>query len=247
MFFTPRWIASHLFAATLVVAFVIAGLWQVNRLGERLDQNDLIESRLGEVVTLASVTDNPADDLEFRRVQVEGFYVPDSEILIANRSRDGTPGFWMWTTLRSDVGDIIVNRGFVSRDLILGTAELVPGETLEPASGDVIVEGLLRVGFDEASLSDLNDQLSRPDAATAAEVLNLNPAIDPTIYLQLQLQEPPLFQEWPQVLPLPDLGEGPHRSYAFQWFTFATIGTIGYGLLLRRIKRGDQTRGDVPI
>lgn len=247
MFFTPRWIASHLFAATLIVAFIIAGMWQVNRLGERLDQNVRIESRIGEVVTLASVTDTPTDELEFRRVQVAGSYVEGSEILIANRSRDGTPGFWMWTTLRTAVGDVLVNRGFVSRDLILGTAQLVPGETLDPERGDVIVEGLLRVGFENANLSASGDQLSRPDAATAASALGLDTALDPTIYLQLQLQEPPLSQQWPQVLPLPDLGEGPHRSYAFQWFTFATIGTIGYGLLLRRIKRGDQTRGDVPV
>ena len=219
----------------------------MNRLGERLDQNALVESRLGEVVTLASVTDDPVESLEFRRVQVAGSFVADSQILIANRSREGTPGFWMWTTFRTDVGDILVNRGFVSRDIILGTAQLVPSETIEPSRGQIIIEGLLREGFDQANLSELGDQLSRPDAATAAEVLGLRTALDPSIYLQLQVQEPPLSQEWPQVLPLPDLGEGPHRSYAFQWFTFATIGTIGYGLLLRRIKRGDQTRGDVPV
>ncbi len=247
MFFTPRWIASHLFAATLIVAFVIAGFWQVNRLAERQDQNALVESRLGEVVALSNVADFDVGDLEFRRVQVEGSFIFDSQILIANRSREGTPGFWIWTTFRTDLGDLVVNRGFVSRDIVLGTAELVAGETLEPTAGQIVIEGLLREGFDDASLSEANDQLSRPDPATAAEVLGLDTALDSSIYLQLQAQEPPLNQQWPQVLPLPDLGEGPHRSYAFQWFTFATIGVIGYGLLLRRIKRGDQTRGDVPV
>jgi cytochrome oxidase assembly protein ShyY1 len=30
------------------------------------------------------------------------------------------------------------------------------------------------------------------------------------------------------------LSEGPHLSYAVQWFIFATIAVIGYGVLVRR-------------
>lgn len=247
MFLTPRWIASHVFVALLIASFVVAGFWQVGRLGERLDENDLIESRLDQVVLLSSVVDEPTDQLEFRRVRVEGQFNPDSEILIANRSRDGEPGFWAWTTFETDLGDIIVNRGFVNRDLVLGTVDLAPGEDLRPNSGPTIIEGLIRTGFERGSLSSGGDQLSIPNAQLAAESLSIDPALDLSLYLQLEAQQPVRSQTWPQVLPPPDLGEGPHRSYAFQWFTFATIGVIGYGLVLRRINRGNQARGDVPV
>ena len=38
-------------------------------------------------------------------------------------------------------------------------------------------------------------------------------------------------------VPLPGTRRGPHRSYAAQWFIFATIGLVGYPLILRRVAR----------
>lgn len=247
MFLSVRWIASHLFVAVLVASFILAGFWQVNRLGQRLDQNDLIRSRLNQVVLLDSVLDDPTDELEFRRVQVQGRFEPGREILIANRSREGEPGFWVWTSFETGDGDILVNRGFVNRDIILGTVGLAVGEDLAPTGGEVIIEGLIREGFDRGNLSEAGDQISIPNPALAAQTLGIDPALAPSLYLQLEAQEPSRLQAWPQAIPAPDLGEGPHRSYAFQWFTFATIGVFGYGMVLRRISRGDQTRGDVPV
>ncbi len=247
MFFTPRWIASHIFVVVLVAAFIAAGLWQVNRLSQRLDNNDLVRSRLSDVVLLESVVDEPVDELEFRRVQVSGNFDNGSEILIANRSREGEPGFWVWTTFETSFGDILVNRGFVNREIVLGTVGLAVDETLLATPGQVTIEGLIREGFDRGNLSEAGDQLSIPNPTLAAETLGISPALDPVLYLQLEGQAPIREETWPQVVPPPDLGEGPHRSYAFQWFTFATIGVVGYGLVLRRIKRGNQARGDVPV
>lgn len=247
MFLTPRWLASHLFVSVLVAAFIVAGFWQINRLGQRQDVNALITARLGQIVLLDSVATEPFEDLEFRRVQVRGNFEPNSEILIANRSREGEPGFWVWTNFETDSGDILVNRGFVNREIILGTAQLAIGEDLAPTGGQVTIEGLIREGFERGNLSENGDQLSIPNPELATQTLGTDPILDPALYLQLEAQEPSRSQAFPQVLPPPDLGEGPHLSYAFQWFTFATIGVIGYGILLRRIKRGDQTRGDVPV
>ena len=45
-------------------------------------------------------------------------------------------------------------------------------------------------------------------------------------------------------VPPPALGEGPHLSYAVQWFLFAAVGAVGYPMLLRRQARerpGDRT------
>jgi surfeit locus 1 family protein len=38
----------------------------------------------------------------------------------------------------------------------------------------------------------------------------------------------------PPRVPVPPMDEGSHQSYAFQWFSFATISIIGMGLFLRR-------------
>jgi surfeit locus 1 family protein len=36
---------------------------------------------------------------------------------------------------------------------------------------------------------------------------------------------------------LPELDEGPHRSYAFQWFSFAVIAVVGAGIVIRSDRR----------
>lgn len=247
MFLTPRWILSHVFVLALIVAFVIAGFWQVDRLGQRRDENALIRSRMGESVSFDVAEGSEPDDLEYLRVQVEGSFDPDSSILIANRSDEGTPGFWMWTNfVTSSDGDLLVNRGFVERSVILGLDGSARLADAEPTDGVVLIEGLLRRGIDGGRIADAGDQLSRPDAAFAVELLSLDPALDPEIYLELTAQEPPRASSVPRPVPAPDLGEGSHGSYAFQWFTFAVMGAIGYVALLLRIRRGDQERGDVP-
>ena len=253
MFLTPRWFASHLFALTLIVAFVAAGLWQLERLDQRVEQNEQVLERIGLVNSFAAVAalDQPGGEgteLEFRRVQLQGSFDASREVLIANRSREGVSGFWLWTVFEIDGGpEMIVNRGFVERGSVLGSATSADIGQAAPTSGPVTIEGLLRAGDLDARLSEDRTQLTRPDTVLAAEVLGVTAALDPVLYLQLEAQEPPRFEMFPIPLPRPDLGQGPHLSYAFQWFTFATIGVIGYGALLRRIKRGYQERGDVPL
>ena len=47
---------------------------------------------------------------------------------------------------------------------------------------------------------------------------------------------PPL----PRRLPVPELSEGPHLSYAIQWFAFALILGIGYPLFVAKQEREDH-------
>ena len=54
------------------------------------------------------------------------------------------------------------------------------------------------------------------------------------MYLLLQTQRPSQQGALPEPPPLPPLTNGPHLSYAVQWFSFATIAIVGYIVLLRR-------------
>jgi len=49
--------------------------------------------------------------------------------------------------------------------------------------------------------------------------------------MKLQTQRPAQSGSLPTPEPPPPLDEGPHLDYAFQWFSFATIALLGYGLL----------------
>ena len=70
------------------------------------------------------------------------------------------------------------------------------------------------------------DQLA---SATGVDIL---PA-----YLLLQTQDPPQPGDLPQVAETPPLSEGPHFSYAVQWFLFTIIGLVGYAALVRKEAR----------
>ena len=97
----PRWLLSHLFVAAVLVAFVSAGLWQLRRLDERRATNVLVEERFsGEPTDVADVVTVDADEAtveaaEYRRIEATGAYAPDDQVLIANRTQDGAPGYWV--------------------------------------------------------------------------------------------------------------------------------------------------------
>ena len=62
-------------------------------------------------------------------------------------------------------------------------------------------------------------------------------------WVQLQREVPTPPGRVPRLLPAPELTEGPHLSYAIQWFIFSTIAIVGYPLILRRRAR-ELARGD---
>jgi cytochrome oxidase assembly protein ShyY1 len=64
--------------------------------------------------------------------------------------------------------------------------------------------------------------------------------------VQLQQQDPPITTDTLTPVPLPPQDNGPHLSYAVQWFIFSTIAVIGYPLILRRNARSrDEEDEDV--
>jgi cytochrome oxidase assembly protein ShyY1 len=65
-------------------------------------------------------------------------------------------------------------------------------------------------------------------------------------YVQLTSSQPAQPGPEPEVLPEPVLDEGPHLSYAVQWFIFSLIAIVGYPLILRRSAR-NRDQDDDPM
>lgn len=220
----PRWIASHLLVLGLVVVMVNLGFWQLRRLDERRDRNELVASRLAlppvPVEDLVAAGDGAevTDDIRFRPVTATGRY--DGPTTAVRTTQDGATGAWVLSTLELDTGGVVaVLRGF---------AALAPdGSVPEPGppSGATIIEGVAvpvprlphtaETGFDRLT-DGIADVLPVVVQAQAADVeADLTP------------------------VPTPDLGEGPHLGYAVQWFLFSAVGVVGYPILLRRRLRDD--------
>ncbi|HEX5365578.1 MAG TPA: SURF1 family protein [Acidimicrobiales bacterium] len=235
----PLWILSHLLVVLLVVAMVNLGLWQLRRLDERRDRNDLIESRLeqpvrpvGEVLAVGDT--GSVDDARFRQVSAIGRYDGGDTVVVRNRSQDGVAGAWLVSPLTLPDGRRVgVLRGFVPLD---GDGDPV---TAPVPAGVVTVHGpVVDPGsFDGTAPRDLDPLLSRggtlPGLVLAEESDPPEPAAAPSTGATPRSIMP---------VPPPELSEGPHLGYAAQWFIFSTIAVLGYPLVLRHVvaRRGKE-------
>jgi surfeit locus 1 family protein len=227
----PRWLLSHLLVVLLIVVMVNLGFWQLRRLDERRERNDLIEDRqAAEVVPVDEVL-SPGDEdaaveaARYRAVSARGTYEANATVQVRNRTQDGVPGVWLLTPLRLDDGDRIgVIRGFVPLGDDGQPTEVVPPDD------EVTVEGWV-------ARADRLDGTAPRDVEPVLEQADMVPAL-----LLAAESDPaePADDIWP--VPLPDLSEGPHLSYAGQWFLFSTIALVGYPLVLRRVvqRRGRE-------
>jgi surfeit locus 1 family protein len=248
----PKWILRHVAVVALVVVMVLLGFWQLRRLDEKRDYKALVAARqevpvadvLDVVPADAGVRDAAVDRVLYRSVRAEGTYADEDTVVVENRTLNGASGAWVLTPLQlADGSAIVVNRGFIGFDRS-GAIDPPPA----PA-GPVAVEGLVfpsqergRFGPQDPDEGDLpvlaRVDLDRLEAQVDYEVL---PA-----YVQLVESEPgedPVAAGDPSVVPLgpPEPEEGPHLSYAAQWFIFSTIAGGGYVLLLRKVARDQAT------
>ena len=238
----PAWLLSHLFAATLVASFVLLGFWQLDRHDQKAERNDTIAARTDEpAAPVTQLLDAaPAGDVErlrYRSATAEGTYETGADVLIDNRSNDGLPGAWIVTPVRLPGGSVLaVSRGFQGFDS--GVIDPPP-----PPDGVVELRGTL-LPWDDRSCGIRTDEDGAPVGAACLRQDAVERAVGEDVLpvvLQRTASTPPDAAVLVPV-PLPELDAGPHRSYAVQWFIFATIGVIGYPLILRRVAR-DRGRG----
>jgi surfeit locus 1 family protein len=236
---SPGWIIRHLVALALAVALVNLGLWQLRRLHERRDHNAVLAARsAAAVVDVNAGPPAAADsgDLAYREAAATGTYRPDQEVLVRSRSLDGAPGAWVLTPL--DLGNgraVVVNRGWIPAS---GPPTLPP-EAKAP-SGPITVRGLLLPTEERGGFGPRDPATGVLPTLARADLPRIQAQVPEQLYplyVQLEAQDPPLGAPPPQVLPAPERDDGPHLSYAIQWFSFAAMGLVAYGLLIRKIAR----------
>jgi surfeit locus 1 family protein len=237
-----------LLGGTVVVAAACAGLgfWQLDRLQTRRAENQRSLSQRDLPVLDLAVTSPPAG-LTYRRSQAAGTYDFDNEFLLRGRVHLGAPGVQVITPLRIPGRDtaVLVHRGFVPTP---DAGPPPPGvQYREPATATV--SGIARPMPDAGDgapiemphgeswrrldLTAMRGRLPYPVAAyyliVAADTAR---SVDHTAkgsVLPLRV-EPPV------------LDDGPHLSYAIQWFLIGATA-IGFGLAFARRGRPGAHRG----
>lgn len=232
----PIWMLGHLIALAAVVVFIRAGFWQIDRLHQKQARNRIEASRSdGPAIDLADVV---VADAEYQHALVTGRFEVAGQVLIRNRAFDGTNGSHVVTPLVLDDGTaVLVNRGWIGVD----------DQPPKPPSGEVTIEGLL-LKTQEHSIGPTDPPTGTLTVLNRIDVQRVQQQVDPKLYpLFLQQTAPKSAKgELPNLVDRPPRDEGPHRSYAIQWFLFATVVLVGYPLLMRRRARGPRRRSGEP-
>ena len=218
--------------ALIVAATCVGlGLWQLRRLDERRALNaQILVGRSDPPFVIDRAVAGAAPD-PYRRAVANGRYDDEREVLVFGRSLNGEAGHLVVTPLvLGEESAILVVRGWVPFAM-----QEPPIHRAAPPAGDVAVRGVL--------VPDEGDGSTTPDADGVIRVLDVRGIASTLPYdifplpLQLRDQAPPQPGSFPALAPLPELSEGPHLSYAIQWFTFAAVAIVGGVILLRRDRR----------
>ena len=236
----PRWIAFHLLVVALMVAMVNLALWQLRRLDEKKTFNRVVRDRGTQTVVPVSsllpigVTAEAVASAEWRRVSATGTY-DLVQLLIRSRSFNGRPGFHVVTTLKLDDGrTLLVNRGWIAISQQPGVSPPPPA----PATGEVTIAGRIRrsqqkgtFGAADPSTGTLTE-LNRVDVGRIARQSS-----GPVLPAYIELEQTAPTTSDPALIPLPELSDGPHLSYAVQWFIFTLCAAVGWVLVGRKSAR----------
>ncbi len=225
-----RWALLAAFVVAIGVTFVNLGQWQLDRLDQRRDRNELVvEHESMPVQEFADVFGRPVQEADqWLRVRVTGSYDAAHQLQVRYRSFDGTTGWEIVTPLTTPDGQtVLVNRGYRERPAREDFPKVLP----EPPSGEVTVVGYVRrneQGSDVA-MTPTEGTVRLINSAALSAWLG-RPLVDG--YLGLIESDPAQSGDFRPVTP-PPLTEGPHLSYALQWFAFAAIAGFGFFVLIR--------------
>lgn len=222
----------------LAVVFAIVcsmlGMWQFQRRAEARAAIDLIEANYDrDPSPVASVLPTlEAYELgqEWTPVLLRGEYLTDEQMLARNRPLNGQPGFEVLTPFQLNDGTVfIVDRGWVP----IGSRQDTPDVVPEAPRGQTTVVARLKAG--EPTLPGRSSPAGTNQVATIQleEIAERLQMPSYTGAYGLVVTEDPKPAETPVATIKPEPDEGPHLSYALQWYVFALIGFIGLGWALR--------------
>jgi surfeit locus 1 family protein len=202
-----RDVTAAVLAVLIAAACVRLGFWQLDRLTQRRARNAALAARLALPPVELRDGRMPADSARQRRIVAHGVYDFGAERTWPGRSFQGTPGVALITPLRlADGSAVLVDRGWV------------------PSPDAFHID---------------QRRYHEPDTATVYGIALIPPRgpgdAAPPGFLPfiIQLERPEALRGLPRRWPPPGLNDGPHLSYAIQWFSFALIVLVGTAAMIR--------------
>jgi len=218
-------------AGLAAILFVRLGLWQLARLHEKVRRNAAIASQQqAPSVQFASLPRDTAA-AQYRRATATGVFDYANELVLSNRTHQGAPGAELVTPMRLPGSDtaVLVDRGWVySPD----GASVDRSRWREADSATVTAYVQQYAPDAEATTFGRDPRIVR--RISRREVSSRVPYPLAPYYL---IQTGDTASSHPVRREMPALDEGPHRSYAIQWFFFAATALVGALAVIWRERR----------
>jgi surfeit locus 1 family protein len=209
--------------------FVRLGVWQLSRLKEKRAFNAILLARLA--APTVDVTALPGDTARghYRRVSASGTLLYGREVAYGGRSHEGSPGVDLLTPMKIAGRDtvVMINRGWAYS---ANAAQIDNTRWKEKDSLRVSGYAETFSGVERGSVPANERRVHALDRAAVQALVGLPVAP----YIVTQISDSAHRDSVPVRLEMPALGEGPHQSYAIQWFCFALVAVVGGVALSRR-------------
>lgn len=234
-FHPPMWSIAP--TAVLTALFVSLGLWQLGRGHAKQELQDAFSMQT-PIVPMKLRLDTPSPDrVSTLRAEVSGSFDGARQLLLDNQTRDGVPGYHVWTPMPLAGGWVIVDRGWVAANPdrrvlpdieVSSQARHISGywRPLPQAGFKLVTEPCDAHEFPRVVSYPTQEQLACVFGGSVAAGVLLLDAADPDGFVR----------EWTLPNPVPPAR---HYAYAAQWFAFAA--TLLFLFVKLNIKSGRRT------
>ncbi|MBK7355060.1 MAG: SURF1 family protein [Propionivibrio sp.] len=224
--FQPRLLPT-LAAALLLPLLIAAGNWQWNKASAKRALQQQLDSRGAESAVQISTTLADPQALRYRRIVAQGYYEPQYQVLIDNRTLHEKAGFHVVTPLRIEGSELrlLVNRGWIPANAEHREVPQVKTPTGKvEIAGTAVVPGayFFTLGTDHSSRT--TDWQSVWQNLDLHRYVNSAPFPIQPIVIELDAQSSAggFAREWRR----PDERLLSHLSYAFQWWGMAATTVV---------------------
>jgi surfeit locus 1 family protein len=235
--FSRKWLPITILILIAAILCGRLGIWQLSRLAERRVFNaHVLTVQAMQPLYLPAQVD--LTTMEYRAVRLSGTYDFTNQVAIRDQFYNNQLGYHLLTPLNLvNAKVILIDRGWIP-----SSGNLTPSDWRKyDQPGEVPLNGVIRLSQTTTSFGSVSDPTLTPDQTRLDFWVYVN--LDrigkqmpyPILPVYVQLDPDPNRTEPPiPYQPELDLSEGPHQSYAIQWFSFGTLFLVGYPFYVRR-------------
>ncbi len=226
--FRPSLVPS-LAALVLLPVLLWLGVWQLDRAEQKRELIAAFNQRAHDAPMTLDGTQLDVAAMSYRRVRLQGRYLPARQLLVDNRIFHSRPGYYVLTPFRLAGSErvVLINRGWValgtSREMLPKVGVAQDARTLLGTVYDVSLSEGIVLGREQPSHGRWPRVIQQVDIGALRSELSL-PLLPYTVRLDPG-QPDGYAREW---VAYHGIQPERHEAYAFQWFGMAVLLAIIY-------------------